>query len=306
MKRSSARVVLAVLAAGVAVAVGLVASSGSSAPPRRTPRVVQPEARFVASMGEVARHALRDFRVPTGGVPVARPPAGTSPDALVPIPPGHGAYGSPYLVDLHRFYVVPGVAREVVRAILAHPAAGWGGFILDGRCDAVAVGHRCLAVLSHGTPNGASAAVVPDVQEVEQVKVITIQGDRSVVRVDAVVSWWGPKTPQDVVPPGAKVLVVAQGWQGMTSRVVRTITDPAVIEAFRERVNSLQVLSPTQACTANLVGPPYEFRFQASARAAPFARVAVDLSGCVTVDVEVHGHPGAELLGGAVIGGHLP
>ena len=88
-------------------------------------------------------------------------------------------------------------------------------------------------------------------------------------------------------------------------RVVRTIRSSSTINALRQRIDSLQVLRSNQACTAQ-TGSSFLYAFKTSAKAAPYAQVFVDLSGCGTIDVEVHGHPGAELISSPSFDRHLP
>jgi hypothetical protein len=245
-----------------------------------------------------AKEVLAQFRVPPGSRSVSTPPRGTNPNILAPIPLGHGAFGSPYLVDRHRYFLVPGTAQAIAGWMAVHPPAGWSG-LFNGRCRAATAGKRCLMVFGHAN-TGDFKGLDPQLL----VKTIQIAGHRSVVRVDTDFAWFGPKNQFDSIPPGATVMTVAAA--GPKNRVLRTIRDEGSINAFRTRIDSLRAFPPNQACTANLVGPPYLYSFKTTARAAPFAMVFVDLSGCTTVDVEVRGHPGTELIGSAGLQHHLP
>jgi hypothetical protein len=250
---------------------------------------------------QAASEVLGQFRVPAGGQTVSSPPHGTSPNILTPVPLGHGVFGSPYLVDLHRYFVVPGLAKGVAKWIVSHPPAGWHGFILDGRCNATTVGRRCLLAFGHDN-SGDFRGLDPQLL----VKAIVISGHRTVVRVDTDLSWFGPKNQFDVIPAGATVMTVST-IGSPRNHLLRSVRDEAEINAFRKRIASLHVFSQNQICETNLIYPPYLYSFKASSNAAPFAQVEVNLSGCITVDVEVHGHPGAELIGDSPgFQSHLP
>jgi hypothetical protein len=248
-----------------------------------------------------ASEVLAQFHVPAGSRVVVSPPPETNPNILIPAPLGHGAFGSPYLIDLHRYYVVPGSAKDFATWLVSHPPAGWSGFIIDGRCNATAVGHRCILAFGHantGEWKGLNSGLL--------VKAIVISGHRTVVRVDTDFSWFGPKNQFDVVPSGATVMTVST--VGLpANHLLRTVRGEAVINAFRKRLASLHVFSPKQICVTNLIYPLYLYSFSTSPKALPFAQVEVNLSGCIIVDVEVHGHPGTELIGDARgFQSHLP
>jgi hypothetical protein len=153
---------------------------------------------------QTASELLRHLRVPAGGYAVLNPPSGTNPNILSPVPLGHGAFGSPYLVDLHRYFVVPGSAKDFATWMVSHPPAGWSGFIIDGRCNATAVGHRCLLAFGH-----ANTGAWKGLEWGLLVKAIVISGHRTVVRVDTDFSWLGPKNQFDVIPSGATVMTVS-------------------------------------------------------------------------------------------------
>lgn len=279
MGRIRGRAWVAVVAVGLALVLAGAASASSSTGGANRSHALR-----------AARDVLSAFRVPEGSRSVVAPPPATNPNILVPIPLGVGPFGSPYVVDLHRYFVAPGRADAVVSWIVGHQPAGWGGFTLDGPCHGDAVGHRCLASLSHlgdGAFRGLNVALL--------VKGITISRDRTAVRVDTDITWWGPKTADDVVPPGAKDLLVYEAWS--KPRLARVITNAGTIAKFRKGVNALPVFPQTIACPTDLVEPPVLYAFATSRTAAPFAEVEVNLSGCVSVYVEVHGHPGAMLLG---------
>jgi hypothetical protein len=247
---------------------------------------------------QAARGVLSQFHVPPGSRSIASPPRGTNPNIFVPMPLGHGEFGSPYLVDRHRYFLVPGTAQDSAAWIVAHPPAGWSGFIISGRCRSHVAGKRCLMAFAHG-----DAGVFKGLDPQLLVKAIQISGRRSVARVDTDLAWLGPRNQFDKVPTGATVMTVVAGGPG--HHLLRTIRDQKTIDAFRRAISSLQVPPPNQICTSQ-TGEALLYSFKTTPRAAPLAQVFVDLSGCGTVDVEVHGHPGAEMTMSPSLQRHLP
>jgi hypothetical protein len=275
-------------AVAAAVVVGAVGALGATA--------VSPTR---ARADRAAAEVLPRVRAPAGAHAVALPPRGTSANIFVPVPLGHGVFGSPYLVDRHRYFVVPGTAQGVASWMVAHPPQGWHGTVFNGRCRAAVVGARCLLSFERG-----DTGIYKGLDPALLVKAIQIAGRRTVVRVDTDLAWFGPRDRFDSIPAGATVLTIAPLVRGHPA--VRAIRDRATIDAFVSELAALRAFPPNAVCPADLVEPTYLYAFKVTAAAAPVAEVAVNLSGCTTVDVEVHGLPGAELVGSAAFDGHLP
>ncbi|MGO9965514.1 MAG: hypothetical protein ACLPUG_19080 [Acidimicrobiales bacterium] len=242
-----------------------------------------------------AAYLLTLVRLPSGSVRVAKEPSG---DSHLLGTAGQ-SIGDPNLVDLHSFFVAPQNAWTLYRYETSHPPSGstsrggynsYGTAGTYGNTDEWFVSYSWLPV----TALLDSRVLV--------ISIAALPGHRSGIRVDAQVTWLPAKPAGDIVPTGAKVLtaVLSAGLNpGEPGHRPVTTTNPEKIEAIRDFVNRLEVVSPgVRFCPADF-GQHLTLSFAKNAQARPFAVVVADVSGCEEVQVELDGHVATPELSGS-------
>lgn len=226
---------------------------------------------------------LASMVLPAGAVRLPAEPAGD--DQLL----AHNQpLAGPWEADQHGWWLVPGAPLDVLRALGAGLPPGarrtsWGGR-LGGP----------------GVPENESEIYafprLPDRVDGRELmlKVVQLAGGMTGVEVDATASALVPRSPQQTIPPGVRLLrlhltdgikVNAPPPQWM---LVRRL---AKIEAIRTLLNELPALQPgVRMCPLDL-GVRLWLSFDAGSRTPPTATAKINLGGCGGVELTIDGHP---------------
>jgi hypothetical protein len=273
------------LAIGAAVAgLGLAGAGGVAEGQANQP--VPPRAAKNARVARRDVHALLAKLVfPAGATPAARNPGGSA------LASAAFVAGSSALIDIHRFWRVPGEDPAAVLSwFKAHAPAGSS---LTTSGSGSGPGYSFTAL-------GFSFANVAGVLESRElgVSIATASGGGTAIRADAEDVYWVPRPKWEKVPPGVNVIdVTVQRFNPQRSSST-TITDPTKIA---KTVSLVDALAPAQPgvvfCPADF-GPSVTLRFVSAPDAAPLATVVGDGSGCGGISFALRGKQAPGLTGG--------
>jgi hypothetical protein len=188
------------LRAGGVVATVAVAMLSASMSPAATLPWPHSAAGFanLAAAREDARHLLEALRVPPGATPSHKAPTGTPPILLR----GNGPV-PPTTERAKAWWVVPGEPKAAIDWMLANPPLGTSGYTLGSAAEFDSAGRADLvsftwpAVPNILTDRALYAAVVPG------------PGGSSILRADALITWFLPRPPEEQIPDSVRILEVA-------------------------------------------------------------------------------------------------
>jgi hypothetical protein len=233
----------------------------------------------------VAQGILAKAELPPGAVAAASDPSG----GLLPGAP-HPA--TPNLIDLRRFWRVPGDPAAVFDWIKAHPPAGANSSFTGTGGDRAGVTARWIG-FSFGRPwamlvFGVAAA----------------RGGGTALRVDAQVVWVLLRSPSERIPAGASSIAVTErGLDGHPSGNW-TVADPERVKRAAKLIDRLPAAQPGATACANDSGPYVTLAFL-SKSGADLATAVVDGSGCLGVTLSIHGRQQHPLDGNPRLVGEL-
>ncbi len=288
------RVALVVSVAALAVIVTAGVASG------------QPNQRVPARAASNARAARRDVRrvlaklvLPAGATPTAHNPGGVALASASSVP------GSLALIDVHRFWRVPGQQPDDVLAwFKAHVPAG-----------------SSLTSSGEGSgPNFSFSALgfsFPDITGVLDSRELSVTiaaapGGGTAIRADAQDVYWIPKPKWERVPGGVRQIDVSverlNPTTGNRTTTSQTVTNASQIATIVSLVNALPPGQPwLLACPADL-GPDVTLNFLTAPSAAPLATLVAEGSGCGGVSLTLRGKTAPGLSNGPELDtrlGHL-
>jgi hypothetical protein len=195
---------------------------------------------------------------------------------------------STLLVDVGRFWRVPGDPKSVMDWIAAHPPPG---FTKSGKETGSANGTmRFWGVhLAASIPGPISRRIA---QEELTIGATAADGGGTALRADAQVVWMIPRPARETIPAGVRSVLVSVDHHGGGAFKDASVTAPGKVARLVSYVDSLQLVQPSQIpCPA--IGPStrvLELRFlgPAGTRAGPLARAVED--GCDGLTFYVRGH----------------
>jgi len=220
-----------------------------------------------------AQAMLQDTPLPSGSIASAHEPVGDGGQLGSP----SRIFDTPTLVDLHRFFVVPGSPASVVDSMSQRPPAG-----SSVESDHATTSGKQVLVFSWPT----SGAFFSD--QLLLVNAVALSGNRTALRLDAQVVWLPVKPRGDFVH-GAKVVDVRRTWPGSTSMQTAVISNPGSIANLLQRFNQMMVAPPGGRSCPNEAGPTIRLDFKHGASAPPFATAIAVGTGCREVRVRQSG-----------------
>jgi hypothetical protein len=249
-------VVLAVIALAAGTALAATAPTSPLAARRIAPSILEKV--------RLPRGAIRARTDPSGGA-LARP-------AVDPV--------TPNLVDLHRFWRVPGDAGQVFTWIEAHPPPG------SKRTMTVTAvgGARVRSVgFSFVPPSWGGAP-----SETLLVTVAAARGGGSALRADAQVVWLRRRPATERIPAGVRSITVSEpGLHGQPSGRW-TVADAARVRRAVSLIDGLPAAQPGVVACPNDTGRYITLAF-GSRTGADLATAVVDGSGCLGVSLSIRG-----------------
>jgi hypothetical protein len=234
-----------------------------------------------------AVHELSAVRMPAGSAVTATDPALSG---VLAKPQSRPGIGPPRLVDLHRFWRVPGSPAALIEWLRHHQPAGsrlssWGR---GGGRDGPSVWSR-----------GYSFRAVPaGIYETELDFAIGAgKGGGTAVRVDSFAAALVPRPAWERVPAAVtQVVVEVRRYDGTHAYPIATVTDAAVVRRLVAVFNRSGIVQPGPSLGCGLITgatPELSFRF-VSATNAEIADASE--SGCAGLKFAVGGRSGAALL----------
>jgi hypothetical protein len=271
------RLRLAVLVAVAALAVIVTAGVASGQPNQPVP----------ARAARNARVARRDVRrlltkpvLPAGATVTAHNPGGVALASASSVPV------STALIDVHRFWRVPGEQPDAVLAwFKAHVPAG-SSLTTSGTGSGP---NFSFSALGFSFPNIAG---VIDSRELN-VTIAAASGGGTAIRADAQDVYWIPKPRWERVPAGVQQIDVSvqrlNESTGKATTTSQTVTNASQIATIVALVNALPPAQPwVLFCPADL-GPTVTLNFLSAPGAAPLATAVADGSGCGGVSFTLRG-----------------
>ncbi len=281
------------MALALVVAAGVPAAALSRTAPRATAGSRPTVASNRALAQSLAGTLIGEVPLPAGATEVSSDPEpsssnpwlGSSED--VPL--------SPLVVDVVRFWRVPGDPKSVMDRIAAHPPSG---FTRSGNESGSGGGGVRLWGVHFGAsiPGPISRRIA---QEELTIATTAADGGGTALRADAQVVWMIPRPASETIPAGVGSVLVSVDHHGGGAVKEALVTAPGKVARLVSYVDSRQLVQPSLlGCPA--IGPStrvLDLRFLGSAgtRAAPLARVVED--GCDGLTFSVRGrreHPLAE------------
>jgi hypothetical protein len=236
-----------------------------------------------------ARRILSLARLPAGATAESADPARRALLKSAALSTAGGA-----LVDLHRFYRVPGSPNAVLAWLRDHPPAGTRPL---GSGTVSGPGYRVdgLAFSLRPTDRESARSLV--------VSVTAARGDGTALRVDAQVVWIVPRQSTEAVPRGVR-LVTATGRSVdiLTGRVTTTgpadVTAPDKVARIVRLVNELPIVQPGAIACPLDTGAGAVLKFYDRQGGAVVAQADAGASGCGVVGFWLQGRVEPALSGG--------
>jgi len=283
----------------LAAAAALAACGTATAPHPRDPQATaMPSGPPPGSRAEAAALGgllLSKLRLPPGTMPR---PARSWPASLGE--PPLGCAGSTVFADVHRLFAVAEPVASVVATWSAHAPAG---LVLDGTGQVSSPATGLWQEVSYTfTPVPAGIACAQVV-----VAVRPAASGASLLRADAQVSWYPPRTFAEYIDPGhyhvLTVTATIATIHGRVRTVHAVVTSQALITRQAEALDRSQAWPPAAlSCPVILVR--YQLAFSISRHSRPDVVVS---AGCGGTGITVDGQPQPSLDGGvtAAIAGQV-
>jgi hypothetical protein len=223
----------------------------------------------------LARQLLSRLVLPPGVGPVRVSPL----PRLLRHPVSHiAAAGS---VDAHRLFTLPQPMPISYRFLLAHVPAGMRLYANGQGSGPAGVSMQDVSYAPRSVPAGIYQAQLATV-------VVPGRGGTALLRADAQVIWFPPRTPAEHLDPAdfRKVTISARVFNPRPHTVTRVVTSPAVILRLASLLNGLPA-APDLSMSCAAAAATYRVAFAAGAVTAPAAIVTAD--GCLTDQITVSG-----------------
>jgi hypothetical protein len=198
--------------------------------------------------------------------------------------------GRGHTIDLHKFFSTRQSAGSAGQFLLAHVPAGltWSG---NGTAGDAASGQE-------GTFVSDTARRLPaGIYQADLVLTLVPATRGSLLRADAEVTWFPPRTPAEHVDPARfrAVIVAATFFNPGQHTVRRTFTDRPVIARLARSLNSLHADPGLDTPNCPAITASYRIDFvPASPGQPPIVAVPGE---CLIVQMSAGGHPAPDLLG---------
>jgi hypothetical protein len=290
------RRLLAVAALAVFVFGALAILTGPfTRPAHASPRPATASNRALAQ--KLAGTLIGDVALPAGAAEVSSDPESSR------MNPWLGVSDVPLstlLVDVGRFWRVPGNPKSVMDWISTHPPSG---FTESGKETGSADG----TMRFWGVHFAASSISGRIASEELTIGATAADGGGTALRADAQVVWMIPRRASETIPAGVRSVLVSVDHFGGGAFKQASVTAPRKVARLVSYVDSLQLVQPSVVGCPE-IGPTtrvLDLRFlgPAGTRAAPLARVVED--GCDGLTFYVRGrreHPLDEsYLAGALL-----
>jgi hypothetical protein len=259
-------------------------STGIPVTSAKSPARPSPKQRAVADADAI----LASFAVPKGARKLSAAP--TVEKGVLKTAPQMPS--SPDLVDNAEWWIAPGAPQSVL---------AWEAKHVSHRFSTAGSGHG----YGPGFATWSQVFALPDIPAVldsrELVVEVVQDGDKTVIRVDAQVTWQPARPATEKVPAAAKAVTIAmklglnQGGRKPPKPV--TITDRAKVSALKALINGLALFPlGMYSCPADF-GAGLVLTFRAGPRTPALAVAAVTLGGCGGVGLTIGGKSQPTLAG---------
>jgi hypothetical protein len=274
MRRLITSSVVVAAGVGLALALSVGASGRPSIPPTGLPS--QPVHATTSHNKTLAKadatKLLSKLRLPAGAVRVAHAPRGV--DLTVPF-----QQLTPNLVDVHKWWLVPGSPSVVLAYVLAHPPTG------SAQTMSAAAGASVEAY-------GFTWADVPGVlsQRMLGVQAAPAPNQSTAVRADGEDIWIRPRPKSERIPAGVGFVRVTATDEAIKQGPF-TSSSTATIKRVVALVNALPLFPPGAfACPADWGSVTISFYRVSGGGNAPLAVATADNGGCGGVELTIAGH----------------
>ena len=251
------------------------------------------QANIVAAAQDAESH-LGQLQLPPDATSFASQPAGTSSHLASPAFTVGLPFGSPRLIDLPEWWLVPGQPQEVLGWIEAHPPPGsiWRSTSSDevkGLTEAWSAGFEW-----------------PPISEVVRVRYLVVNvtaapNGTTGLRADGEDVWTIPRPPSEQIPRTARILEVGRVIPGHGAPKTIVITRARTVHAVAALIDGLSIAQPGRIECGPLGGGPsatFTLTFRAT-RSGPALAQAVQglpVSLCSDMGLTIHGHSQPSLV----------
>lgn len=276
-----------ILAAAAALAACGTATGPQPRDPRATAMPPGPPAGSRAEATALGGQLLSKLRLPPGTLPR---PAKFLPPSLSG-PPAIGCGGCLVYADVHQLFTVPEPAASVVAAFSAHAPAGMSLFGTGQVSGPVTGRWQYVDYELKLVPAGIAQAQVV-------VAVRPAASGASLLRADAQVMWYPPRTLAEYIDPdryhALTITATIASISGRVRTVRAVVTSQALITGQAEALDRSQTWPPELlSCPVILVR--YQLAFSVSRHSRPDVVVS---DGCGGTGITVDGRPQPSLDGG--------
>jgi len=285
---------VAVVCVAACVACGSQASSSQSVALSDAPSAASNAARSAAT------GLLDDLVLPAGARQVSSDP---SRGALLARPGTRPA--TPDLIDVHRFWVLPGDPARVIRWMQAHAPAR-ARLTQTGSLVQAGFAGRGGRTLSSYVAFAFPALAGRFSSEELVLETAATGGAGTALRADAQIVWVTPRPASERIPAGVREIDITRARRGQAPSQSIAVTDPEGVREVVSMLDGLATVPPTGAvaCPAIPVNPPVvTLRFRATPAGPVLASAsqAVDATAgppCQPMGLSIRGRPQPPLAGG--------
>jgi hypothetical protein len=232
-----------------------------------------------------APRLLAALAVPPGATPVSADPSRSKVLGASPSRPA-----TPALVDVHKFWRVPGDPQSALNWIQSHPPSPHHD----------TTGRTLTSTGGESAWDGYSFSPIPGTlsSRVVIVSAARATGGGTALRADAQVIWVVTRPAWERLPSGIREVTITAHHPGKPASATVTVTRMSKVRKIVALIDALPAFQPGAfACPADF-GSSVELDFRHTPGAAPLAIATADGSGCGGVTFRLRGHRGPPLAGG--------
>lgn len=257
-------------------------AQGSSAQPAGRPTFGRQAANRRAARS-TARSLLGKLSLPADARRLPTDPASANALASAPRP------GSPQLVDLHRYWLLPQRPQAVIEWVEGHRPVGSH---LQGH------GHGSPVLASWTFAYPAKPGQLTTAWLVVQVAAAKQGG--TAIRADGEAVWVKPRPASERIPAGVKAVTITARDRARHISLQRTLTNHGPVNRIIALVESLPLAQgDSYHCPADTSRRPIiQMLLRRTATSPPLARLRINDNGCGSVTLRIRGHAQPP-LGGA-------
>ncbi len=242
------------------------------------PAVPGPPAGSRTQAAALARQLLSRLRLPTGARRLPHTPV---PSSLTE--PAFGVLHISSWLDQYQLFALTQPMAVAAAFLAAHGPAGLG---LEGTSSGSGPGsgpYLGVGYRPRSLPAGIAGAELV-------LTVVSSAGGGSLLRADAQVTWYPPRSAAEYIDPGRYHVLTIRVWVGgrRPHTVHKVVTSQAFIARLARALNEMQALPPGAAACPEIFAD-YQVAFSVSRQSRPAVVVTANETGCGGAGIIVSG-----------------